>query len=341
MSEADWEAAVALLAPRAPQAPPTAADPAGTVVVACHVNPDGDALGSALGLALALRDLGVDVGVGFGTSDGAGVPASLSFLPGQDLLVGPEELLAGPAPAVLVTTDTGSQDRLGPLAPLADRAGDVLVIDHHASNTRFGSHLLLDTAAASTTVLVEELVGRLGGELTRDIATCLYVGLVTDTGQFQFAATTPAVHALAARLLTAGVRPEEVGQHLFGTAPFAAVRLQGVAVARAVLEPGLVWTWVTQAEREQAGVPLASVEGVIDAIRIAGEAEVALVAKEVDVDTWALSTRSRGTVDVGAICVALGGGGHRFAAGVTLHGSLGDVVDAVRDALERGPQTGP
>lgn len=324
MTDLDWGGAVDLLSA------------ARTVVVACHVNPDGDALGSALGLGLALRARGVAVCVSFGSSDGPDevvtVPATLAFLPGQELLCPPAAVLGQGAPDVLVTTDTGSADRLGPLEPLL-AAATTLVVDHHASNTRFGSALLLDPAAASTTVLVAELVHRLGVRLTAPIATCLYAGLVTDTGQFQFAATTPAVHALAGELLAAGVRPELVGRELFGTAPFAAVQLQGSALARAVLEPGLAWTWIELAEREAVGLPLAAVEGVIDSLRVTAEAEVALVAKGVGPGEWAMSTRSRGTVDVGAACVALGGGGHRFAAGVTLHGDLAEVVAKVRSAL--------
>jgi len=326
VNEPDWDGACALLRG------------ARTVLVACHVDPDGDALGSALALGLALRGRGTRVTVSFGTADGAGVPSTLAFLPGQELLARPDEVFArrdaGAVPDVLVTTDTGSRDRLGPLAPLVDEVPATLVVDHHASNTRFGTHLLLDVGAASTTVLVEHLLARLGIALDSAIATCLYVGLVTDTGQFQFSATTPSVHALAGRLLAAGVRPDEVGREVFGSVPFAAVRLQGLAVSRVVLEPGLVWTWVGHEEREAAGLPLAAVEGVIDAVRVAVEAEVALVAKGVAPGEWAVSTRSRGTVDVGALCVGLGGGGHRFAAGATLHGSLDDVVGRVRGALQ-------
>ena len=311
---------------------------AGRIVVACHVNPDGDALGSALALALALETNGVGAQVSFGTSDGGGVPESLSFLPGQHLLCDPAALEDEPAPDLLVTMDTGSADRLGPLQPLISRAARTLVVDHHASNTRFGTHLLLDTTAASTTVIVSRLIDALSLTISKDVATCIYVGLVTDTGQFQFSATTASVHALAARLLAAGVEPEPIGRRLFGSAPFEAVRLQGLALQRAVLEPGLVWTWITEGERTAAGVPLAQVESIIDALRASEEAEVAVVLKGIEVDgatqpTWMVSTRSRGAVDVSRACVSLGGGGHRFAAGVTLTGEVAEVMARLRSAL--------
>ena len=290
---------------------------AGRVVVACHINPDADALGSALALGLALRAAGRDVVVSFGTDDAVWhVPEALGFLPGHDLLADPDSVLAGPEPSVVVTTDTGSADRLGPLSALLDRAGDVLVIDHHATNTRFGSVNVIDVGAAATTVVVAALVHGLV-ELDADIATCIYAGLVTDTGSFRFSATTPAVHRLAAELLDAGADPVRIGQELFDTATFPAVRLLGIAVERARLEDGLVWTWIGFEERTELGLPIASIEGVIDVIRTTSEVDVAVVCKGVADQQWSVSMRSRGATDVGAIAVALGGGGHRLAAGFT------------------------
>lgn len=309
-----------------------------STVIACHVNPDGDALGSALALALALESDGIEARVSFGGTDGVGIPDSLAFLPGLHLIADPGEVISGPAPDLLVTMDTGSADRLGPLRPLLDAAANSLVVDHHTSNTRFGSHLLLDVDAASTTVIVARLIDALGLPLTAEVATCLYVGLVTDTGRFQFSSTTASVHTLAARLLAAGVEPEPIGRRLFATSTFAAVSLAGLALSRAVLEPGLVWTWVTAAERAAAGVPLADVEGIIDALRVSAEAEVAVVLKGIGQEAgaepvWMASTRSRGAVDVSRACVSLGGGGHRFAAGVTLTGGMAEVMARLRSAF--------
>lgn len=306
----------------------------GRVVVACHINPDADALGSALALGLALKASGRDVVVSFGTDDATWhVPAALGFLPGRHLLAEPSAVLDGGPPALVVTTDTGSADRLGPLVPLLDTAGDVLVVDHHASNTRFGSVNLIDVDAASTTVVVAGLARELA-ELDADIATCLYAGLVTDTGSFRFGATTPAVHRLAAQLLEAGADPVAVGRELFDTATFAGVKLLGTAVARACLEDGLVWTYVGQEEREAFGLPIASIEGVIDVIRTAAEVDVSVVCKGVADGQWSVSMRSRGATDVGAIAVALGGGGHRLAAGFTARvATPEDAVALVRAHL--------
>jgi phosphoesterase RecJ-like protein len=310
------------------------------VVLACHVGPDGDALGSMLALGLALRARGTEVLCSWGEPV-LRVPDSLALLPGQDLLVAPDQLPA--APELLVTLDTGSLDRLGLLEGLAKAAGDVLVVDHHASNTGFGSVHLVDVRAAATAVLVAELVDRLEVPLDRDIATGIYAGLVTDTGSFKYAATTPDVHRLAARLLETGLRHDLLTRALYDTTTFGYVQLLGVALGRATLEPaavdglGLVWTWTEPSDLSAHGIELSQIEGMIDVVRTAVEAEVALVAKGDPDGTIKVSMRSKGQVDVGAICVGLGGGGHLFAAGFTSGDDVPTTVGRVRAALADAP----
>ncbi|MFI0444582.1 bifunctional oligoribonuclease/PAP phosphatase NrnA [Actinomadura sp. 6N118] len=308
------------------------------VCLACHVAPDGDALGSMLALAQALRDLGKRCYASFGQP--FAVPASLRFLPGQDLLVEPGGMPA--APTLMITLDAAAVDRLGPLAENAARAGELIVVDHHASNTGFGGVRLVDPDAAATSVLVDELIRRLGVRLTSDIALGLYAGLASDTGSFKYPCTTPEVHELAARLIDAGVRPDAVGHELWDRAPFGYLQVLAGALGRARLERdaagglGLVWTAITRADRDAQGVPYDQLEGVIDQLRRADEAEVAVVLKETDEGSWYVSTRSKGRVDVGRACVELGGGGHRLAAAFTTTAEPAETIDRLRAAL-RGP----
>ncbi len=328
-AEADWTSAVGLLA---------AYD---EVVLACHVGPDGDALGSMLALGIALRDRGTKVRASFG-SEPFEVPAAYTGLPGLDLLVPVAQIPE--APGLLVIFDTGSIDRLGALADRVPAAADVLVIDHHVSNTRFGTVNLVDVDAAATAVVVVELLDRLGLPLTAEIAAPVYTGLVTDTGSFKYAGTTPAVHELAARLLATGIRHDLISRDIWDNASFGYVQLLGAACARAVLEPaavaglGLVWTTVTDADLTATGLALSDVEGVIDVVRTAREAEVAAVLKHDPADGWLkVSTRSKGAVDVGAVCGSLGGGGHRFAAGFTSGDDIDGTLDKLRAALAAAP----
>lgn len=327
----EWDAAVAALS-RADE-----------VVLGCHLNPDGDALGSMLAVALALRARGQRVVPSF--SEPFTVPDSLRVLPGLDLLVPPDRVPA--APALFVTFDTGSVDRLGSLADRVDAATQVLVVDHHVSNTRYGSLHLLDPLAPATAVLADELVRRLDVPLTADIAACLYAGLATDTGSFRYAATTPHTHLLAARLLATGIRQDELSRELFDSHPFGWLSLVGAVLSRARLEPaavgglGLVWTDTRMDELVAAGLGSDQVESLIDLVRTPREAEVAAVVKELPDGRHAVSVRSKGLVDVGAACTALGGGGHRFAAGFTAAGGVGPTVAALRSALDAAPRPGP
>jgi phosphoesterase RecJ-like protein len=293
-----------------------------------------------LALAHALRRRGARVLPSFG--EPFSVPASLRVLPGQELLVHPSAVPV--APRLLVTFDTGSVDRLGTLADRVATAGEVLVIDHHASNTSYGTLHLVDPAAPATAVLVEELVRRLGVPLDAEIAACAYAGLVTDTGSFRFAGTTAATHELAARLLGTGIRHDVLSRELFDAHPFGWLPMAGAVLARARLEPaevaglGLVWTETRQAELAAYGLDPDQVESLIDLVRTAREAEVAAVFKELPGGRWAVSVRSKGRVDVAAACVALGGGGHRFAAGFTSSDDLDRTVPALRAALAAAPQ---
>jgi len=294
-----------------------------------------------LALGLALRDLGKDVVASWG-GEPFEVPATYAYLPGLELLVPPAEF--PPAPQVFVALDTGSADRLGSLADRVVTAGCSVVVDHHASSTRFGGLNVVDEAAAATAVLVAELVDRLGAPLTRDVAVGLYTGLVTDTGSFKHLGTTPAVHELAARLLATGIRHDLISRAIYDDAPFGYVQLLGRACADATLDAaaagglGLVSSVVPGEELTRHGLGLADVEGVIDVLRVAQEAEIAVVLKGDPVEGgFKVSTRSKGAVDVGAVCATLGGGGHRFAAGYTSWDDAPSTLARLRKELDAAP----
>jgi phosphoesterase RecJ-like protein len=319
---------------------------AAEICLACHVRPDGDALGSMLAVAHALRARGpaerppgsapARIVASFGDLPFE-VPRILRFLPGADLLSPPD--LFPQRPQVMVTFDTASADRLGLLEASAAAAEELIVVDHHASNTRFGTVNLIDQAAAATAVLACDLIDRLGVEISRDIALGLYAGLVTDTGSFRYSATSPWVHQLAARLLQTGVEPGVVAYELWDRAPFGFLGVLSAALGRAQLERsgagghGLVWTTVTRGDRATRGLPFEVAESIIDVVRRADEADVAVVLKEDDDGNWQVSARSKGKVDVARACAALGGGGHSLAAGFTARGPAAEVMAALRQQL--------
>jgi phosphoesterase RecJ-like protein len=317
----EWQAAVAAIAE------------AGQTVISCHLHPDGDALGSALALHRALASSGRQTVVSF--SEPFEVAPQYRFLPGVDQLTPP-----GQAPRsadLFVCFDTGSLDRLGSLVKAFQGARRTLVIDHHASNTRFGDVNLIDPAAPASAVLCRELLRRLDLPIDREIATDLYTALVTDTGRFQYQSTTPETHLLAAELLAAGVEQYEVAKQVFETNDIRYLRLLADVLSRItqVPEASLVWTVVTRKDLEAHGIGMDATEGLIDLVRTDGASDVAAVLKEQPEGGFKVSLRSKGGANVGEVAGRFGGGGHALAAGFTAASrqSAEAVAEAVVEAL--------
>jgi phosphoesterase RecJ-like protein len=327
-SAGQWAAAVAAV---------RSAGPDDEIQLICHVNPDGDALGSMLGFGLGLRRLGFTRIRATFPGDFV-VPDPYREMPGVDLLVPEPEAFT--APRLVLVFDVASESRLGGLAGLVADAPAGVVLDHHASNTGFGGVQLVDPHAAATSVVAEGLLSRLGVPLDAEIAECLYVALATDTGSFKFDMTTVSVHEFAARLIATGIRPGEISRRIFDSKPFGAVKLTGEVIGRAVLEPsaaggrGMVWTYATLADLERHGQPPYVLDALIDPVRSVAEADVSMVVKQTSPGEWSVSLRSKGAVDVSGVAVSQGGGGHRLAAGFTGYGEASDVVDTVRRLLD-------
>ncbi|MSO78179.1 MAG: bifunctional oligoribonuclease/PAP phosphatase NrnA [Acidimicrobiia bacterium] len=308
-----------------------AIDNAAQVALACHVAPDGDALGSMLGLFHVLRAAGRNVVASFPPP--FIVAPHYREIPGLDLLTQPEEFPE--EPDVMVTFDCGSLARLGDLDRPAKAARELIVIDHHISNDRYGSINLVEPEAAASGWVVLRLVDEMGLPLNRDAAVCLYAALVCDTGRFQYDTTTPAVFDMARRLTEFDVPVSRLSRTLFEEHRFTYLRLLGDALASAELvrEERFVWTAITQELLTKHDVQMEEVEGLIDILRRTSEAEVTCVLKEEVDGTVRVSLRSLGVVDVRRIAEAHGGGGHRFAAGFSSDLSIPDVVARVRAAL--------
>jgi phosphoesterase RecJ-like protein len=326
ISEAEWQKAVDVLSQSS------------SVALACHVDPDGDALGSMLALQRCLDSLGAKTTASWGTAEGEdaselAIPPQYAFMPGLNGLVTPEHFPA--QPEVMVAFDTGAADRLGSLQSAADAADTLIVIDHHASGNPFGDIRLVDGSLAATAVLVDELIQRLGGKLDRETAVCLYTALVTDTGRFQYATTTPAVLELAARLIARDIDHAKITQQVWNTHSFGYLKLLAQALERAVLEPHaqLLWTSITQADLQRYGVAWQETEGLIEVLRSVEIAQVAMIAKEHSDGVWKVSLRSRGHVNVGRVARELGGGGHAFLAGLMSTDDPDELVDRVSAAI--------
>ncbi len=302
-----------------------------TIAVVCHVYPDADTIGAGLALALVLERMGRSVEVGFAAP--SELPESLQTLPGGHLLVAPDEMR--PDPDLVVTVDIPSINRLGALRDLADSGCEVLVIDHHASNQLFGTANYVDPRADSTTMLVAELIDVWREPIDRDVAHCLYAGLITDTGSFRWASAR--AHRLAERLLEIGIDNAAISRSLMDTHPFSWLPLLSRVLSSARLLPAAVggrgFVYAVVSHQEWVAARPEEVESIVDIVRTTSQAEVAAVFKEIEPEHWSVSMRAKSAVDVAAVASRFGGGGHRLAAGYSATGAADDVAKALEAAL--------
>ncbi len=305
-------------------------------LILLHVRPDGDSVGSSLALALGLRKLG-KAAVVVRSDD---LPLNLLFLPGVDQVVSYEELLPLPDRydgAVLI--DCGDRERVGPAAPLLERAEKVINIDHHVSNGRFGDLNCIDVEAAAAGEIVRAILRDLGVELDPAIATALYTAVVTDTGSFRYENTSAATHELAAELLRHGVEPAEVARRIWEDKPLSSLRLLERALGSLRLDEGgrVAWMSLTREDFARAGARRDESEGIVNYGRSLAGVEVAILFLEEGPDEVKVSLRSHRRVDVSRVAAAFGGGGHARAAGCTLRVPLAEaearVLALVREAL--------
>jgi len=317
---ADWDRVVEVLG---------AAD---EVTIASHVKPDGDALGSLLGASLALRKLGKKTRATWDASPAA-LPVPFEWLPGAASVVQPEEVRGA---ETFLALDCGAGDRLGSLQEAA-RAGECLInIDHHPGNDDFGDLNVVVTTASSTAELVARLLEDMNVPLDTEIATCLYVGMVTDTGRFQYSNTRPDTLRLAAELLSYDVPAPLIAQKVFESSSFGLLKLTGRVLDRAVLvkDARLVYSWMSRADLDDTGVSITETDSLIDAVRSTSAADVAAIFKEQPDGRFRVSLRSKGP-GVGAIARSWGGGGHDLAAGFTAV-DIDSTVESVARALASG-----
>jgi len=292
-----------------------------------HEGPDGDALGSLLATHKLLQQLGKD-SVMFLAAKEFPLPVEYRFLPLEEVFHEPPVDLVD---RVVVFLDCGNIDRM-PVDFLRRDDARILNIDHHHDNTRFGNLNLVDTHASCTAEILYRLAKLLGAEITPEIATALYVGLVTDTGRFMYDNTGADSHRMAAELIEAGVDVHDIYRRLYERVPIEKLHLVARAVQRIqrLDECRLAVTYISADDYRETGASESLTEGIIDHVRALEGAEVAaMVRDKSDGGVYArkVSLRSAtGTVDVSAIAQRHGGGGHPRAAGFSTDQSYDELL---------------
>jgi phosphoesterase RecJ-like protein len=304
-----------------------AIESAKTIVMACHINPDGDALGSLIGLGLAIRQRYPEKSVTILSRDG--VPEILRFLPGIELVKTHTDQTGHDLAIVL---DSGDLKRVGDqVIPTISSAKLQMDIDHHVGEGAFGSIRLLDSTAAATSEIVYDLIHALGVDITTDIACCLLTGVITDTGSFRYMNVTPRTLRIAASLIEAGASPSLIAERVFDNKSFAATHLTGLALSTLDHTPDgrICWAHVHHEDFVKTGATDEDTEGLINFVRAVRGNEIALLFREIRVGMIRISLRCSDGHDVAKIANQFDGGGHKMAAGCSYPGS----AQAAQEAL--------
>lgn len=304
--------------------------------ITTHIKPDGDGVGSSLGLCWLLRSLGKQADV---VMNGE-IPAAYASLPGADEIRDITSI-NGDYDAVFVI-ECSDLNRPG----IAGLESQITVnIDHHATSEHFGTINWIDSTASAVGEMIYNLCKAIGGRITKEIAECVYMALVTDTGSFHFPNTSDRTLKVASELIKAGAKPAKIGEAVYYSYPWSRIELMRQVLATVKRDPtGKVASLRQTMEMAKlAGAVDGDNNGFVNIPLAAREVQAVVYMREVGQNSFRASLRSKGTINVAKVAERFGGGGHKNAAGLSIEGSWDEkeqelvaaLVDAVRAAEAR------
>lgn len=283
-------------------------------LLATHVGPDGDAIGSCLALAEALKSLGKTVFV----YDKDPIPKFYRFMPGHRTFRTTIRKMLSKSP-IVVLLDCNSPERAA-LDGYTFRK--TVVIDHHETESDFGEIRWIERSAAATGLMVFHLIRAMGIPLTKTMATNLYTAITVDTGTFRYSNTDPDVLRAGAELVDAGAKPGTISEHLYERWEKNRFELLTRTLGTLEIKDGIAIAHVTKGMLKNTGTTESDTENFANFPRIIDSVKISVLIREVDNGRWKVSMRSKGTVNVATIAAAYGGGGHRNAAGFRMRADL-------------------
>ncbi len=299
------------------------------VLLASHVNPDGDAIGSLLAMGLALEKQGCDVEL----YNESSIPAVYRFLPGVNRIR--QQLGAVQRFDTAVVLDCGDLTRVGSQMDRMTAIPTIINIDHHSTNTHFGQHQLVDVDACATSEIIHRLIEAMELKMDAAMATAIYTGILTDTGSFRFSNTNQGAFAICEAMVALGVSPSSVARHVYGTYSLGRIKLLNLALDSIEISADghLSIMTVTRQMLADTGTQPEDADGLINYARRIQDVKVAALIHELENGSHApgphkrfhVSLRSDGSVDVARIASGFGGGGHAGAAGFSVESSLSDL----------------
>lgn len=300
------------------------------IFIASHVQPDGDNIGSILALGLALKKIGKKIYILKSDS----VPSDYLFLPNVDVIRDYDDELEID---LLITLDSSDENRLGKNKVLLERAKFVINIDHHISNTNFGHINIVDSSAAATGELVYKIVKKMDISIDKDIGTCIYTAISSDTGSFMYDNTTSETHEIISELLSLGIDKSNININLYQNRSIERTMLfiKSLETLNLYFDNKVAVVKVTRNMLEDSGAKMEDTEGVVSFMREIAPVEIAILLKEFNENEIKVSMRSKRFVDVAAICDTFGGGGHIRAAGCTINFSMDYSEELILNEIKK------
>ena len=304
-------------------------DGAKTIAIGGHVRPDGDCVGSCMGMYLYLKEVFPEKEVDIYLQN---IPDSLKVLSKMEDIR--EEIPEGKIYDLFISQDCGDKDRLDFSAPLFDNAKHTFCIDHHISNKGFAEHNYVVPEASSTSELVYQLLD--DDKISDEVAKALYLGIVHDTGVFQYSCATPDTFRAASKLLEKKFDAPKMIQETYYQKSFAQNKILGYALMNAeLLIDGLcIATFLQKEDMDKFGVTSKDLDGIVAQLRNTSGVEVAVFMYELETGVYKVSLRASNYADVSRVAQMFGGGGHVKAAGCSMSGTPEDIMEKLTEQLE-------
>lgn len=301
-------------------------------LISGHQNPDGDVIGSGLALKSLIERLNPKAEVEIQTS--GAVPKSLFFLPGVDLVKNTTKIHR--SYDVVVVLECSGAERMGNIIDFKTQAKKVINIDHHLHNPHYGHINIVEPATSSTSELIFKLYERARQPLSAAEATCLYTGLVTDTGWFRYGNTNKQSHEIAGQLLAAGVNVAAFAEHMFFSRSMASVRLLGWALSHMKLhfDNRVAVFSLSDDILKSIGATSEDTEDIVNfGLHIESVLVSVLLKEKSGPSIVKASLRSKGQTDINQVARKLGGGGHRNASGCSINANLSQAEEILLNEI--------
>ncbi|GAB60862.1 MAG: bifunctional oligoribonuclease/PAP phosphatase NrnA [Candidatus Jettenia sp.] len=305
----------------------------GRFLLTTHVRSDGDGIGAEVALYYALKNMGKSISI----ANDSPIPQIFRFItPDAGMYIYPQ--LPPEQAEVVFTLDCPTLDRLGRIREIIPKDAIIINIDHHVSNEYFGNVNWVAEDMCSTGEIIFTLLKNIAIDITQDIATALYIAIVTDTGRFTHANTTPDALRIAAFLIEHGARHTEISQYVYNTNPFNLIQLNALVLntVRLHAENRIATVWLTKDMLEKTHVNAIDAQEFADIPISIDGVSIGVLFREMTQPNWVkVSLRSRNGFDVNAIAKKFGGGGHKYAAGCEIPGSIAEVQQIILHELEK------